>query len=137
MLIYRHLRLYANNPNYAKVVMLILKSNRNFLRTDSYKVIQDSARLTIKVLEEGVASGEFRGDVNPYLIRAMIWGTVEHLVIRKSLLGKPQDLMPLADEITETLFKGILAPKNDTTININLNITKEIESPVHEHSQVS
>ena len=32
-LILRHLELYENNPDYANVVMLILKGNRNFLKT--------------------------------------------------------------------------------------------------------
>jgi len=94
-LIYRHLQLYASDPNYAKVAMLILKTNRNFLNTDAYKVVQDSARNTTEVLEEGIESGEFRADIQPYLVRAMIWGTIEHLVIRKSLLGKPEDLLSL------------------------------------------
>jgi AcrR family transcriptional regulator len=125
MLIYRHLRLYSTNPNYAKVVMLILKSNRNFLKTDSYKVIQESAGLTIKVIKEGIASGEFRSDLNPYLVRAMIWGSVEHLVIRKSMLGKPEELLPLADEITNTLFQGILVPGNERAVKIHLTLEKK------------
>ena len=32
-IIYRHLSLYADNSDYANVVMLILKENRNFLKT--------------------------------------------------------------------------------------------------------
>jgi TetR/AcrR family fatty acid metabolism transcriptional regulator len=119
-LIYRHLQLYASDPDYARVVMLILKTNRNFLNTDAYKVVQASARNTIEVLEEGIKSGEFRPDIQPYLIRAMIWGTIEHLVIRKSLLGKPEDLLSLADEITNTMFQGILAPRKETAFNIHV-----------------
>jgi len=119
-LIYRHLQLYASDPDYAKVAMLILKTNRNFLNTDAYEIVQASARNTIEVLEEGMKSGEFRPDIQPYLIRAMIWGTIEHLVIRKSLLGKPEDLLSLADEITTTMFQGILAPRKDPALNIHV-----------------
>ncbi len=125
MLIYRHVKLYSTNPNYAKVVMLILKSNRNFLKTDSYKVIQESARLTIEVIKEGIASGEFRTDADPYLVRAMIWGSVEHLVIRKSLLGKPEELLPLADQITSTLFQGIMTPKEERAMNIHVTFERK------------
>jgi len=119
-LIYRHLQLYASDPDYAKVAMLILKANRNFLNTDAYKVVQASARNTIEVLEEGIKSGEFRPDIQPYLVRAMIWGTIEHLVIRKSLLGKPEDLLSLADEITNTIFQGILALRKEPAFNIHV-----------------
>lgn len=121
-LIIRHLGLYADNPDYANVVMLILKGNRKFIDAEAYKIVQSSARHTIQVLKEGVESGEFRSDIDPYLVRSIIWGTVEHLVTRKSLLGKPEDLQPLADEIIRTIFKGIVAPENEPGINVNVKI---------------
>ena len=119
-LIYRHLKLYASNPDYANVVVLILKGNRNFLKTEAYKIVQRSARNTTQVLEEGIQNGEFKPDLKPYLVRAMIWGTIEHLVTRKSLLGKPQDLLGFADDIVDTIFSGILIPPKEPTIHVNV-----------------
>jgi TetR/AcrR family fatty acid metabolism transcriptional regulator len=126
-LIDRHLSLYAENPDYANIVMLILKGHRNFQKTDAYKIVQSTARITIDVLDEGIQSGEFRSDIQPYLIRAMIWGTVEHLVTRKCLLGKPDDLMGLVDDIIDTLFKGIVMPRKEPTINLKVNIEDNLK----------
>lgn len=123
-LIYRHLGLYAENPDYATVVMLILKGNRNFLKTEAYKIVQSSARNYIQVFEEGIQKGEFRADINPYLVRALIWGSIEHLVTRKSLLGKPDDLLALTDEIYNTIFTGIRSSKKDSTIHVNVNVNR-------------
>lgn len=123
-LIHRHLGLYADNPEYANVVMLILKGNRNFLKTNAYQIVQSSARNTLQVIEEGIQNGEFRADIQPHLVRAMIWGTIEHLVTRKSLLGKPKDLSALADEIVTTIFQGILAPRKKPAINVNVRLQK-------------
>ncbi len=122
-LIHRHLSLYAQNEDYANVVMLILKGNRNFLHTDAYKIVQASARLTTQVLEEGIRTGEFRSDLKPNLVRAMIWGTIEHLVIRRSLLGKPEDLLAFADDITNTILNGIVVPKSEATLNVHVTLT--------------
>ena len=121
-IIRRHLSLYADNSDYANVVMLILKGNRNFIKTDAYKVVQSAARITTQVLEEGISSGEFRSDIQPHLARAMIWGTIEHLVIRRGLLGKPKDLLALTDEITRTILSGISAasPSPDMQINVTV-----------------
>ena len=121
-LIYRHLKLYASNPDYANVVMLILKGNRNFLKTEAYRIVQRSARNTTQVLEEGIQNGEFRPNINPHLVRGMIWGTIEHLVTRKSLLGKPQDLLGLADDIVNTIFNGILTPQKEPTIQVKVQV---------------
>jgi len=124
-LIYRHLSLYGDNEDYANVVMLILKGNRNFLKTEDYKVVQASARVTTRVLEEGIRNGEFRSDLQPNLIRAMIWGTVEHLVTRKSLLGKPDDLMALADDITNTVLHGIMVPEEKPRLYVHVRVDKK------------
>ena len=126
-LIHRHLGLYADNPDYATVVMLILKGNRNFLKTDAYTIVQSSARNYIQVFEEGIQNGEFRSDINPYLVRALIWGSIEHLVTRKSLLGKPDDLLALVDDIYNTIFTGIRSSQKDNTINVNVNV-KRVEA---------
>ena len=124
-MIHRHLSLYAYNEDYANVIMLILKGNRNFLQTEAYKVVQASARVTTQVLEEGIETGEFRSTLKPHLVRAMIWGTIEHLVVRRSLLGKPEDLLALADDITDTILNGIVVPKSDNTLNVNVTVTRK------------
>ena len=121
-LIHRHLDLYADSPDYSNVVMLLLKGNRNFLKTEAYKIVQSSARNYIQVLEEGIQNGEFRSDIQPHLVRAMIWGTIEHSVTRKSLLGKPSDLLALADEIFNTIFRGIASSKKEPVIQVNVKL---------------
>jgi TetR/AcrR family fatty acid metabolism transcriptional regulator len=122
MLIYQHLKLYNMNPDYAKVVMLILKTNRKFLQTETYKIVQASSRFAIQVLEEGIKNGEFRPDIQPYLVRAMIYGAIEHLATRKSLLGVPEDLLSLADDIIKNIFQGILVPskRRELTVHVTL-----------------
>ena len=106
-LIYRHLKLYASNPDYANVVMLILKGNRNFLKTEAYKIVQRSARNTTQVLEEGIQNGEFKPNLKPYLVRAMIWGTIEHLVTNWVMTGHPDTLEQLVDPMIDTIIHGI------------------------------
>jgi TetR/AcrR family fatty acid metabolism transcriptional regulator len=126
-LVHSHLGLYAENPDYANIVMLTLKGHRNFQKTEAYKIVQSAARKTIHVLEEGMQNGEFRPDIQPYLIRAILWGTVEHLVTRKCLLGKPDDLVGLADDIIETVFQGIVVRKKEPTINLKVKIEDNLK----------
>lgn len=121
-LIKRHLGLYADNPDYANVVMLNLKVNRNFLKTEAYGIIQSSAKKYIQVIKEGIQNGEFRPDINPYLVRSMLWGTIEHSVTRRSMLGEPNDLMALADELHDTIFAGIRALEKESAINVNVTL---------------
>ena len=130
-LIFRHLKLYADNPNYANVVMLIIKVNRNFLNTEAYKVVKSSARKYIQVLEEGIESGEFRADTDPYLLRAMIWGTIEHTVTRKSLLGKPEELQSMADTLFQTIVQGIQNPTDKDALHVKLTVERSADPAVN------
>jgi AcrR family transcriptional regulator len=120
--IYWYLRFFSHNPDYASVVMLILKSNREFLKTDTYQVVREWARLFIDIVKEGIDAGEFREDIDPYLVRSVILGTIEHSVISWLLLGRPKDLLSLVDKLTDLVVKGIQMKDNlrGWTVHINL-----------------
>jgi TetR/AcrR family fatty acid metabolism transcriptional regulator len=106
-IIYHYLLFYQNEPDYASVVMLVLKSNRKFLETEVYQIIREGFRGILSVIQEGIDSGEFRPDTDPYLVRQMILGVMEHIVIRWLLLGKPKDILQYADPITDMIIDGI------------------------------
>ncbi len=105
--IYHYLWFYQNNPDYASVAMLVLKQNRKFLDTDAYQMVREGSRVILRVVEEGVASGEFKPETNPYLVRAVILGTIEHLVIRWLLHGTPKDLLAFVDPLADMVIEGI------------------------------
>lgn len=114
--VYNHLNFYQNHPDYASVALLILKPNRKFAETEAYRDVQDLSRVLIRVIEEGMAAGEFRADLDPYLVRSVILGTIEHLVIRQVLLGKPEDLVALVDPVTDLIVGGII-PRGEAGIS--------------------
>ena len=127
-IIYHYLSFYQNEPDYASVVMLVLKSNRKFLETEAYQVIREGFRGILSVIEEGIDSGEFRPDTDPYLVRQMILGVIEHIVIRWLLLGKPKDILKYADPITDMIIDGI--QNRNQTQGWNLHIKLEPQEDI-------
>jgi TetR/AcrR family transcriptional regulator, fatty acid metabolism regulator protein len=130
-IIYHYLQFYQNNPDYASVVMLILKQNRNFLQTETYQIIRKGFRIILDVIEEGIATGEFQKDTDPLLVRHVLLGSIEHLVIRKLLLGKPEDLLKQVDPLTDLIIDGISQGGKPRSLNlqINLNPSPPLPSP--------
>lgn len=118
---------YERHPDYASVAMLILKQNRNFLEKEAYQEIREHAQLILRLLEEGIGTGEFRDDINPYLIRATILGTIEHLVIRRVLLGKPERLVPFTDPFFDLIISGIGSQKENKSWNLQVKLDSEEE----------
>jgi len=98
---------YQSNPDFAGVLMLFLKHNKKFLDTSGHHVIKEGVRQITRVIEEGIESGEFREDLNPYLIRAMVLGTIEHLVTNWVMTGKPESLIQFVDPLIDSLLAGI------------------------------
>lgn len=128
--IYDHLNFYQNHPDYASVSMLILKPNRKFVETEAYKDVQELARVLLQVIKEGMASGEFRSDLDPYLVRSAILGTIEHLVVRRVLLGKPENLIALVDPLTDLILGGIKAPEEEKAWHFQVNLGAEKKEAV-------
>lgn len=102
-----YLRFYQQHPDYAAVALLTLKANREFLKTDAYQCIRHWSRQVVDVVKDGIRSGEFKPNTDPYLLRAIILGAIEHSVISWLLLGRPDDLAALADPLIDTVVQGI------------------------------
>jgi len=110
-IIYAFLSFYRDNPDYASIAMLILKQNNNFLETQVYQDIRQLARLIYEVIQCGMDQGELRKDIDPLVVRSVILGSIEHLVIRWLMLGKPNDPVIYSKEIADIILKGVMIQK--------------------------
>ena len=119
-IIYHYLWFYETNPDYAAVAMLILKQNRKFLEVAAYEDVRELSRILLHIVKEGIAAGEFRADINLNLVRAIILGTIEHLVIRRVLLGGPESLVQLSDSLTDLIIGGIQVRGEEKIWNIQI-----------------
>jgi TetR/AcrR family fatty acid metabolism transcriptional regulator len=125
VIIYHYLRFYNSNPEYASVAMLVLKPHRKFMETNAYRDVQELSRLILQVVREGMEEGEIAPEVDVYLARAMILGTIDHVVTRRVLRGKPEDLEALVDPLTEMLMKGLGARVPKRTVNLQISLDSE------------
>ncbi|MBU0970977.1 MAG: TetR/AcrR family transcriptional regulator [Proteobacteria bacterium] len=101
---------YQSNPDFAAVLMLFLKHNKKFLDTSGHHVIKEGIKQITRVIEEGIEAREFRNDLNSYLVRSMILGTIEHLVTNWVMTGNPDNLTDLVDPLIDNIILGIEAP---------------------------
>ena len=117
--------LYKDNPNYSSLVLLDLKHNRNFMETESYQAVRRSAGLILKAIEEGIEGGEFREDIDPYLVRSMLLGTIEHIFFRWHLMGRKDELDNFIDPMMEVLMSGIRREEEPKTYQINIQLPSQ------------
>lgn len=115
-IMYSYVRLYQENPDYSALVLLQLMSNKRFRQTAAHEAIRRSAHRLLDCIRDGVADGTFRKDVNAYLVRSMLMGTIEHVFIHWHMRGMPDDrktMMDMLDPFLELVFSGIRAKKEE------------------------
>ncbi len=118
-----YFELYQSNPHYSALVLLQLMSNKRFRQTAAHAAIRRSAHNLLICIREGIADGTFKKDANPYLIRSILLGTIEHLFIHWHMQGMPKRNPPLLDLLDAYLgivLDGIRAKKETPGLTLRL-----------------
>jgi TetR/AcrR family transcriptional regulator, fatty acid metabolism regulator protein len=122
-LLLAYVRLYQSNPHYSALVLLQLMNNKRFRQTPAHTAIRQSARRLLDCVKEGIADGTFKKNADPYLIRSMLLGTIEHLFIHWHMQGTPKrekSIMEMLDPFIEIVLAGIRAEKQEQGVTLYL-----------------
>lgn len=122
-IMFSYIRLYHNNPDYSALVLLQLMSNKRFRQTEAHAAIRRSAHRVLECIHEGIANGTFRKDVDAYVVRSMLMGTIEHVFIHWHMLGMPKrekSMLDMLDPFLEMILNGIRAKKEESGITLHL-----------------
>jgi len=114
VIIQAYLEFYENNRLYTSVALLLLKGNRKFIKSDAYQVVRESAKSIVDAFNEGVESGVFRKDLDPYIVRNMVLGFIEHLTIQWLLVGRPESISVFRDTIFDMVMRAIMVDETDS-----------------------
>ncbi len=120
-----YVQLYQSNPHYSALVLLQLMSNKRFRQTPAHAAIRRSSHALLDCVKEGIDDGTFKKDSNPYLIRSMLMGTIEHLFIHWHMQGMPRKKMSITDMLDpfiDIILDGIRAKKEETVPTLYLKL---------------
>ncbi|HPV48686.1 MAG TPA: TetR/AcrR family transcriptional regulator [Smithellaceae bacterium] len=124
-IMYSYIRLYHGNPDYSALVLLQLMSNKRFRQTAAHAAIRRAAHGLLDCIREGIADGTFRKDVDAYLVRSMLMGTIEHVFIHWHMQGMPNErktMVDMLDSFLEMVFCGIRARKEQDGVLLRVNL---------------
>ena len=124
-IIQAYLEFYENNPLYTSVALLTLKGNRRYVASPAYQSVREAARRLIEVIRDGAQRGVFRDDVDPYLVRNMVLGFIEHLTIQWLLVGRPKRIAEHTDTIFQMVMRAV-EKEDENTIEVELTMNKDL-----------
>lgn len=108
-LVWRHLKAIRDWPGMCRLVFTEVRSQPGYSRSPVHRMNLKYTELLVDVVREGIASGDFRSDFPPALLRDMIYGGIEHHVwgflYGRALLEPERS----ADQITDMVCGGLEA----------------------------
>jgi TetR/AcrR family fatty acid metabolism transcriptional regulator len=123
-MIYGYFTLYHDNPQYSSLVLLNLKHNRKFMETEGYGMVRRAAQIILEVIRQGVESGEFRSDLDPYLARSMVLGAIEHVFFRWHLTERKVELADFTDSLMQILMRGMRREEEPRAFRIDIDLAR-------------
>lgn len=110
---------FQNNPAWTSVFFLILQQNKRFALAPAYELTREWANEILKIMKEGQEEGTISKNINIFIARSLLLGTINHLTTRWILTNKPKDLTELTNDTAELIIGAIQNNTNREIYFIN------------------
>jgi TetR/AcrR family transcriptional regulator, fatty acid metabolism regulator protein len=109
-LIRRHLEVFVSDTDLCRLFISEVRTASDYQGSSIQELNRLYTSVLIRVVKNAVKTGEVRSDVNPRLLRDVIFGAIEHLAWRH-VNGKGQlRVAQTARDLTLMLTSGICSP---------------------------
>jgi TetR/AcrR family fatty acid metabolism transcriptional regulator len=105
-----HLGALGADPEFATVTQIELRQVDPEMRRAISDVMRGYFAVLDRIIADGQAAGVIRRELDPRLIRNVVYGTLDQLATAWVLSGAKADLGALAGPTTEALLGGLAAP---------------------------
>jgi len=105
--IWRHLRAFAEEPELCRLVVLEGRSVPE-LHSEIRTLHRRYQAFVLQAVADGVESGVFAPDVEPSLVRHLVYGTAEHIGWAVLLRGDHLDVERLTDDVMAIIEPGLV-----------------------------
>lgn len=98
---------YSSNRVFARMLLLEVRSLPSYFESDAYEMVRVYAATILDIINEGVQSGEIRPDIDPYVLRKMLIGGIEHACLGEIIFGRDLDVEKTTEAMTQILLHGV------------------------------
>jgi TetR/AcrR family fatty acid metabolism transcriptional regulator len=104
-----HLERLGADRDLAVVFQVELRGSTKFMEEFSAAGLAEYLKLLREVFEEGQAAGVFRKELNAKLVAKILFGALDEMATNWILSKRRYKLAPMADEVLEIFFDGVIA----------------------------
>ncbi len=114
-IIHQHLVSIRREPALSRLVFQELRPAPDYRKTRLFQLNQAYTHRIVDIVKAAMASGEFRTDVSPSLVRDMVFGAVEHRTWAFLRAEGDFNLDETADGVTDLVYRGLVARPDQET----------------------
>jgi TetR/AcrR family fatty acid metabolism transcriptional regulator len=109
VIIFSSLESYADNRIFSKILLLEVRNSLDFFNSFAYGRVRKYASTILEIIEQGIQKGELKTDIDPYILRKVILGAIEHACLGEIIFGKELDIDDVSTGISQIVFNGARA----------------------------
>lgn len=103
-----HLMLAQKNSNLAVVLQVELRSSHKFMKEYKAEKFFQYLQLLEDIIIEGQQQDVFRKDINPQIMKRVIFGAIDELTLEWSLMNtKRYELEEAVEQLYKLIFEGL------------------------------
>lgn len=106
-LIHTSLASYARNRLLSRMLMLEVRHSPDYFDSSAYAMVRRYAATILDTIRDGIESGELVAGTDPYLLRKVILGAIEHACLGEIVFGRTLDIDKLSRGISDIIFNGV------------------------------
>jgi TetR/AcrR family transcriptional regulator, fatty acid metabolism regulator protein len=95
------------NPEYGRILMLGMRVNKSFVKTNTYDFLKKSVGPVLEIITEGQKEGVIRKDTDVYILRHLLLGILEHMVSHWLLKEEKYDLLEHHREVSQLVIDAM------------------------------
>lgn len=102
-------RFYNDEKNYTTILVLMLRTNRRFYRSEGIQIIEKIFNVLEDIITRGQAEKIFRPDLDMGLCQDLLFGTIDHITIPWIMFNRDYDLLKVGEEVSRLFINAIRA----------------------------
>ncbi|MFP4475271.1 MAG: TetR/AcrR family transcriptional regulator [Desulfatibacillaceae bacterium] len=100
-------RFHGENKDYATILVMGLRTNRKFHQSESHGILEDIHGEVVAVITRGQEQGVFDPDLDLDLLRDLVFGTMDHILIPWIMFDRKYDLEEAGKEFSTLVLNAI------------------------------
>lgn len=107
--IHSYINAYNEDRVIARVVLLEVSNSYDYYESQSYMILKKYGDLILTIIREGIEEGVIRDDMDPLLLRNLLFGGMDRACLHPIVFNKPINVESLSRDLTRLVFDAITA----------------------------